>query len=335
MKQKAILFLMAALGWLLLCAATASAQEVVMLVKQARRIDVLIGGKPFTTYYFGSEEAKPYLQPLRSAQGTIVTRGFPVGNNIPKQHWHDPDIEPHQRPMYFAHGDIDGFSFWSEQVFAKQFYGDDHERFGRTVFQKLEEAKSGPSSGEIRAVFNLMDDHGKALGEEAQNYVFRGGAGTRTIDCQFVIHANHGPVKMGDTKEGTFAIRVIKDLNSPPGHMVNSNGRMGEKQIWGKRANWVDYYGKVGGEDLGIAIFDSPHSFRHPTYWHARAYGLFAANPFGIREFMNDPSKDGSYTIPAGQSLTFRYRVLIHHGDYKQAGIAQAYQHYAAEEDAR
>ena len=335
MKQKTIVFVTALLGCWLLCGATASAQEAVALVKHPHRIDVVIGGKPFTTYYFGSEEAKPYLQPLRSARGTIVTRGFPVGNQIPKQHWHDSSIEPHQRPMYFAHGDIDGFSFWSEQVFAKQFYGDDHERFGRTVFQRLEDAQSGPSSGEIRAVFNLLDDQGKVLAEETQDYVFRGGPDTRTIDCQFVIHANHSPVKMNDTKEGTFAIRVIKDLDSPPGHMVSSNGGVGEKQIWGKRANWVDYYGKVGNEELGIAIFDSPHSFRHPTYWHARAYGLFAANPFGIREFMNDSGKDGSYTIPAGQSLMFRYRVLIHHGDYKQAGVAPAYRQYAAEEDAR
>ncbi|MGH9433833.1 MAG: PmoA family protein [Terriglobia bacterium] len=336
MKHKAILLLMASLGCLLLCAATARAQEAVTLVKHAYRVDVLIGGKPFTTFYFDPAEAKPYLQPLRSAQGTIVTRGFPVGNEIPKQHWHDPDIEPHQRPMYFAHGDIDGVSFWSEQVFAKQFYGkNDHERFGRTVFQRLEEAASGPRSGQIRALFDLVGDHDKVLGEETQSFVFSGGPGTRTIDCQFVIHANHGPIKMGDTKEGTFAIRVIKDLDSPPGHMISSNGGVGEPQIWGKRANWVDYDGKVGDEELGIAILDSPRSFRHPTYWHARAYGLFAANAFGLREFLRNPSKDGSYTIPAGQALTFRYRVLIHHGDYKQARVAQAYQQYAGEEGAR
>jgi Family of unknown function (DUF6807) len=88
----------------------------------------------------------------------------------------------------------------------------------------------------------------------------------------------------------------------------------------------------VDGQEVGIAIFDSPRSFRHPTYWHARAYGLFAANPFGLREFTNDPSQDGSYTIPAGKSLMFRYRVLIHQGDYKQAQIARAYRRYADEE---
>ncbi|HTV55975.1 MAG TPA: PmoA family protein [Terriglobia bacterium] len=309
------------------------AQEQVAIIRHPHSIDVLIGGKPFTTYYFGPQEAKPYLQPLRTAHGTILTRGFPVGNEIPRAHWHDPNIEPHQRPMYFAHGDIDGFTFWAEKVFAR-FYGHEAERYGRTVFERLDAAKSGRHSGAIRARFNLVapDDH--LLGEETQSYVFQGGPDRRIIDCEFIIYASHGPIRMGDTKEGTFAIRVTKQLDSPPGHMISSNGGVGEPEIWGKRAAWVDYYGQVNGEEAGIAIFDSPHSFRHPTYWHARAYGLFAANPFGLREFTHNPSDDGSYTIPAGKSLVFRYRVFIHHGDYRQAGVAKAYQEYVASERA-
>jgi hypothetical protein len=307
------------------------AQEPITLVRHPHSIDVLIDGKPFTTYYFGPQEAKPYLQPLRTARGTVVTRAFPIGNEIPRAHWHDPDIEPHQRPMYFAHGDIDGYTFWAEQAFAR-FYGHEPEKYGRTVFERLNEMKSGPKSGEIRARFNLVAPGNRVLAEETQSYVFHGGPNTRIIDCEFIIYADHGPVRMGDTKEGTFAIRVSPQLNSPPGHMVNSKGGVGEGQIWGKRADWVDYYGTVDGEEAGIAIFDSPRSFRHPTYWHARAYGLFAANPFGLREFTHNPNHDGSYTIPAGKSLVFRYSVLIHHGDYRQAGVAKAYEEYAAAE---
>ncbi|MGH9396321.1 MAG: PmoA family protein [Terriglobia bacterium] len=335
MKRKTVVSLLLFTLLFFACVGWANAQDPVVLKRRAHEIDVLIGGKPFTTYYFDPAQAKPYFQPLRSARGTVVTRGFPIGNKIPAEHVHDPSIEPHQRPMYFAHGDIDGVSFWVEQVFAKQFYPHESYGYGRTVIQQLPEAKSGHDSGAIAAKFNLVGPGDRILAEETQSYIFRGGPDTRTIDCQFVILANHGPVKMGDTKEGTFAIRVIKALNSPPGHMVNSKGGVGEKQIWGKRANWVDYYGKVGGEEVGIAIFDSPRSFRHPTYWHARAYGLFAANPFGIREFTNDPHQDGSYTIAAGKSITFRYRVLIHHGDARQARIAEAYRQYAAEENAR
>jgi Methane oxygenase PmoA len=317
----------------LLAVSRGLAQDPVELVRHAHSIDVLIDGKPFTTYYFAPQEAKPYLQPLRTADGIVVTRGFPVGNEIPRQHWHDPNIEPHQRPMYFAHGDIDGFTFWAEEAFAR-FYGHETEKYGRTVFQQLLQVESGQHAGKIRARVNLVAPVDRVLAEEMQKYVFRGGPDTRIIDCEFIIRADHGPVRMGDTKEGTFAIRVAPQLNSPPGHMVNSNGGVGESQIWGKRADWVDYYGIVNGEKAGIAIFDSPRSFRHPTYWHARAYGLFAANPFGLREFTHNPNDDGSYTIPAGKSLLFRYRVLIHHGDYRQAGVAKAYQEYARSERA-
>ena len=315
-------------GAVLISSVMYAAGENVELQREATHINVLIGGKPFTTYYFDPKVAKPYFMPLRSAEGTIITRGFPIGNSVPPEHLHDPNLEPHQRPMYFGHGNIDGIDFWGEALFPKW---SDGTVFGRTELAKIEESKGGPDSGAIRALFHLVGPSGRIIADESQSFTFRGDSQTRIIDCEFTIIANHGAdVTMGDTKEGSFAIRVVKELYSPPGHMVNSNGGVGEKQIWGKRANWVDYYGKVGAEEVGVAIFDSPKSFRHPTYWHARSYGLFAVNPFGIREFTGDPNQDGSWTIPQGKTLTLRYRVLIHHGDYKQAHIAEAYQQYAA-----
>jgi hypothetical protein len=111
--------------------------------------------------------------------------------------------------------------------------------------------------------------------------------------------------------------------------MLNSEGKVGVKEIWGKRASWVDYSGEVEGESLGIAIFDNPANVKHPTYWHARDYGLFAVNPFGEHDFYNDRKRDGSVTIAKGEALTFRYRVVIHHGDAAEAQIAAAYQSYS------
>ena len=305
-----------------------AADASVQLQREANQINVIIGGKPFTTYYFNPAVAKPYFMPLRSAQGTIITRGFPIGNTVPPEHEHDRNLEPHQRPMYFGHGNVDGIDFWGEALWPKW---SDGTVFGRTVLDKIEQVQAGADSGAIRALFRLVGPKGRVIADESQAFVFRGDQDTRMIDCEIIITANHGAdVTMGDTKEGSFAIRVVKELYSPPGHMVNSEGGVGEKQIWGKRASWVDYYGKVADEELGVAIFDSPKSFRHPTYWHARGYGLFAVNPFGIREFTGDNNKDGSWAIPLGKSLTLRYRVFIHHGDYKQAHVAEAYQRYAA-----
>jgi len=307
------------------------ADHQVEIKRQGYTIDVSIGGKPFTTYYFDPAIAKAYLQPLRSAQGTIVTRGFPIGNTVPEAQSHEDSFEPHQRPLYFAHGDIDGLDFWGEETFQKFYGGEAKHPYGRMVFQKLDEMRGGPDSGTIRAEFDLVGPDKRPIASETQTFAFSGDDPSRTIDCEFVIQANHGPVDFGDTKEGTFAIRVAPELDSPPGHMVDSNGAEGEQSIWGTQADWVDYYGSVEGELLGIAILDSPQSFRHPTYWHARAYGLFAANPFGLSYFKKDLKQNGSWSIRQGGSIRFRYRVLIHHGDYKQAHVAEAYQRYAQE----
>ena len=316
-----------------LCALALAADKPVELKQHANQIEVLIGGKPFTTYYFGPEAPKPYLHPLRSAQGTIVTRGYPMVKDIPGED-HD---HPHHRGMFFAHGDVNGIDFWGEGSLSKaaqtargQFYASRELPHGRTVFRKLEEIRSGPDSGAIRADFDLVGPDGKTIGSETQAYTFRGDESTRMIDCEFTTRADQArPIKMGDTKEGTFAIRVAKPLDSPPGHMANSDGGVGEKSIWGKRADWVDYFGKVGSETVGIAIFDNPANPKHPTYWHARGYGLFAVNPFGEHDYYNDKTRDGSITITPAGSLTLGYRVLIHHGDPTEANLAEAYRRYA------
>jgi len=304
--------------------------QAVRFVRAANTVQVFIGGKAFTTYYFDPATAKAYLQPLRDARGIVVTRAFPVGDTIPADHEHDPSLEPHQRPLYFAHGDIGGYDFWTEEVFTKYYGHAASSRWGRVVFRSVDEMRGGPDSGTIRATFDLVGANQKPIGEETQQFTFQGDAHSRVIDCEFDIHANHGVLKMGDSKEGTFGIRVAPELDAPRGHMVNSEGAEGEPQIWGKRATWVNYDGVIDGQSLGITIFDNPQSFRHPTYWHARGYGLFAANPFGTKEFTRDPARDGSYTIPAGQSVRFKYRVLIHEGNYKEARVAERYQQYAA-----
>jgi hypothetical protein len=302
--------------------------EPVKLTRHGSAIDVTIGGSPFTTYNFAPEYSKAFLQPLRDPHGIIVTRGIQVGNVIPPEHEHDPALEPHQRAMYFAHGDIDGNSFWIEEAFSKYYKHDAAVKYGRMVFRTLDQMQSGPSSGIIRATYDLEGPDHKPFAQETQEYKFSGDKEQRVIDCDFVIKAGTQPVHFGDTKEGTFGIRLTPELDAPKGSMVNSEGGHGEAQVWGKRANWVD--GVIDGQELGVAVLDAPDSFRHPTYWHARGYGLLAANPFGLSYFLNDPKQNGGYTLPAGKTVKFRYRVLIHDGSYKDAHIAEKYTQYAA-----
>jgi hypothetical protein len=141
---------------------------------------------------------------------------------------------------------------------------------------------------------------------------------------------------LGDTKEGTMAIRLAESMRlkpnkhyegKPTGHIVNSEG-VKDGATWGKRAAWVDYYGPINGKTYGVAIFDHPDNPRYPTWWHVRDYGLFAANPFGIHDFEKKPAGTGNMTVPAGDSVTFRYRFIIHSGDQDAAGISGLYREY-------
>jgi hypothetical protein len=311
-----------------LCSALLTAASV-QLKQGDKQIDVIIGGQPFTTYYFGGLTAKPYLMPLRTASGIVISRSFPVGNEISPADVKSPSFEPHQRPLYFAHGDIDGLDFWAEQAFSKYYHEHGPHPYGRMTFVKMEQL----TSSLLRARFNLLAPGGRPIAEETQTYEFRGDDRTRIIDCDFVVYANEGPVVFGDTKEGTFAVRLGPELSAPHDHMINSNGAKGEPAIWGKQADWVAYTGTVSGKPVTVAAFDSPKSFRHPTTWHARAYGLVAANPFGLREFTKDENKDGSWTVPEGKSLTFRYRVLIYDGELSPAQLAEFYRQYEKDEN--
>jgi hypothetical protein len=305
-----------------------SASEVV-LKRVDDSVEVTVGGQPFTTYYFGEVVAKPYLMPLRTTSGLVVSRPFPVENNVTPEERKSPSFEPHQRPLYFDHGNINGLNFWAEKAFTRYYSPRIQQPYGRMSLIKIETMAAGPDEGTVRARFSLLDPSSRPIGEETQTFRFRGDDHTRTIDCEFVVWANHGPITFGDTKEGTFAVRLGPDLSAPHDHMLNSNGGRGERAIWGKPADWVDYSGTVHGKAVSIAVFDSPESFRHPTTWHARAYGLLAANPFGLREFDKDDTKDGSWTVPEGKSIIFRYRVLIHDGELTALQLADLYKKYA------
>ena len=114
------------------------------------------------------------------------------------------------------------------------------------------------------------------------------------------------------------------------GHIVNSAGDK-DKDTWGKRAAWCDYYGPVNGRTNGVAIFEHPSNPKYPTWWHVRDYGLFAANPFGVHDFEKKPEGAGDITVPAGQDFTLKYRFFFHAGDTEQAEIQQVYEDYMKE----
>src|SRR5579884_818831 len=306
-------------------AAAASAQ--VRVARDGDRIAVDVEGKPFTALYIaGADTTKPYLHPIRAASGVIVTRRYPMEAV-------DGELrnEKHQRGLWFSHGDVSGIDFWDNEA----SYTTPNRGF--IVLDRVVQLTNGAKSGSLEANFNWMDPNGQPLIAESRKMVFYSDPALRIIDVDIALKALK-TVTFKDTKEGTFGIRLAAGLEGPTrnapatpkrtGVIVNSNGAKGEPNCWGKRANWVDVSGEVEGEKLGVAVFEHPENPRHPTYWHVRAYGLLAANIFGVSAFERNPALNGSRTLEPGETMRFRYRVLIHPGDAQSVNIAGLYDTY-------
>jgi hypothetical protein len=295
--------------------AVAAAAAEVTAERSAGGVVVKIDGQLFTEYLIRSGN-KPILWPVLGPTGKPMTRAYPMGNVAGETKDH-----PHQRSIWFTHGDVNKISFW-----------DQSSKAGRIVHREFVTVAGGPTAVIVTRNDWLGPDGKKQL-EDQRTLRFGLIGEARWIDFDITLEASAGAVRFGDTKEGSFGVRVAESLAVDAkrgGTIVNSQGQQ-DADAWGKRAPWVDYFGPVDHETLGIAILNHPSSFRFPTFWHVRTYGLYAANPFGDRSFTSRPGDDGSYRLPAGEKLALRYRLLFHRGDWRQARIAQLYADYARE----
>ncbi len=292
------------------------------LEQHDRGVTVKLDGELFTEYLIKSGP-KPILWPIIGPTGKPMTRAYPMEKVEGEKHDH-----PHHRSFWFTHGDVNGVDFWSE--------GDD---CGTSVHREYRKVESGPQ-GRIVAVVDWLGPDGKRVLEGERTYTFRTIGDHRVIDFDITLRASDGPVKFGDTKEGTFGVRVPTAIDSErrgQGEIVNAEGdssRSGSPAYagWGKPAPWVDYHGPINGEVVGVAILNHQQSSRYPTRWHVRPYGLFAANPFGLHEFPKVPGTGGEHLLAAGESLTLRYRVIFHRSNATDAEISKRFSDYSAEQ---
>ena len=287
----------------------------VKITEGENKVTVEINGKLFTEYCYKGEQ-RPYFYPLIGPTGVSITRNWPMKDGENEEHDH-----PHQRSLWYAHGSINGVDFWTEG-----------ERNGNTVHDKFLKIESGKDVGIIQSQNMLIAADGKLICTDTRTHKFYNLPDAKMVDFEITFHASEGQVVLGDTKEGSMALRLAPTmrLEGPvaQGHIINSEG-IKDKPAWAKRASWVDYYGPLNGEIVGVAMFDNPQNPKHPTWWHVREYGLFAANPFGVSDFENKPKGTGNITIPEGESLTFKYRIYIHKGDQEQGKVAERYKEYA------
>lgn len=332
-------------GWILLEARTEPADRVLALAEQRHvwddmlakaqasagarpqggvkieesdgKLTVTVNGKLFTEYRF-KEQYRPFFYPVIGPTGAPVVRHYPMNPDLDKGG--DKPDHPHHKSLWFTHGAVNGVDFWADGK-------------GKIIHDKFLEVSSGPKVGVIKSQNKWVAPDGTITCTDTRTHRFYNTPDRQMMDFEVTIHASNGQVTMGDTKEGSMAIRLAPTMRLKgkvgQGHIVNSEG-VTDGSTWGKRAAWVDYYGPVEGGVVGVAIFDHPDNPRHPTWWHVRDYGLFAVNPFGIHDFEKKPAGTGDLVIPAGQSVTFKYRFYFHKGDQVQGKVADHYQEYVA-----
>lgn len=277
-------------------------------------LEITCNGKLVTRYIF-SGAAKPFLYPIHAQTGVPMTRAFPM-----EQREGESTDHPHQKSLWFTHGDVNGVDFWAEG-----------ESKGRIVHREFSDISGGRVGTFLVTRNEWRAPDGKVVCTDIREIGIYDVGDLRLIDFTITVHAGDQPVRFGDTKEGTFGIRIptSMELRRGKGAILTAEGKR-DKEAWGTRAVWCQYSGDIGGEVYSISVFDHPGNPHHPTYWHVRDYGLFAANPFGWRDFLNNPSADGSFTIPAGGQQTFRYRVILTKGALPAERLNALYQPFAA-----
>ncbi|HLJ55167.1 MAG TPA: PmoA family protein [Chthonomonadaceae bacterium] len=289
----------------------------VILFCEHGALNILLGDEVVTRYVYADVPARPYFYPLFAPGQTPVTRAYPM---YPDARGETRD-HPHHRSLWIAHGEVNGIDNWSEQP-----------GHGFTRHEAFEQIDIGFVAGSFTARSLWTTPAGDPiLTERLAVTAWVGGEDLRLLDFDIRLEATHGDVLFGDTKEGgILSVRVASELDVPrTGRITNVFGGIDESECWGRAAHWCDYSGAVGGSPVGIAVMDHPHSFRYPTHWHVRNYGLMTANPFGYTAYTGG-IKEGSYTLRICESLRFRYRVAVHRGSCADADIGGRYLDFVA-----
>jgi hypothetical protein len=288
---------------------------------------------------------KPVLYPIRTARGTLVTRGFPLDPRPGERVDH-----PHHVGLWFNYGDVNGIDFWNN---AEGLPPDRAAKMGTIVHRAVERTAGGAGRGELEVSSDWTMPDGSVVLRERTRYVFTAGPDWRAIDRITTLTAGDKRVSLTDNKEGVLGLRVARALEEPTdkaevftdaqgrptavptldnkgvtGVYLSSEGKKGGA-VWGTRGRWTVLQGTVEGESVTLGILDHPGNPGFPTYWHARGYGLFAANPLG-QAALSDGKDRLDFALAPGASTTFRHRILVASGTLTPAQVEARYQEFAA-----
>jgi hypothetical protein len=286
--------------------------QAVTIVPKGENLGIFLDGQLFTEYRV-DVGSKPFLDRLVGPTGASYTRAYPMREVAGEDRDH-----PHQRSFWFTHGDVDGVDFWSEQG-----------NHGRIRERSRDTIESGPVVGRLRTTNEWVAPDGRIVLLDQRVLTIYRYHTRRYVDFEIELRAPSKAVTVGDTKEGMFGLRVASSMDvdkKTGGRILNAEGRR-DTEAWGQASPWVDYSGPVDGRMVGITVLNHPTSFRHPTTWHVRGYGLFAANPFGWRDF--GLKQAGEYRLQPDEVLRLRYRIVLHDGEGDPKETAALYKAYA------
>jgi len=301
-------------------ASTSYPAEDISFTQAENKIDVMCGEKLITSYLYDDKLTKPILYPMKSPSGLVITRGFPF-ETIPGE----STDHPHHTGLFFTYDKVNRDGFWNNTTSPPQI-----------KHVKTTQTKSGGGTGTLSVVLHWVSRKGNVLLEEKRDMVFSAEPNQYTVDFNIVLTAQNEKVVFGDTKEGMFAIRVADWLREEggTGEYLNSEGAKQESSVWGRRAKWLRLEGQKDGKTIGIAIFNHPDGVNYPTYWMARGYGLFSANPLGQHHFqkatgMKNP-QPLNLTLRPGESAVFRFRILLYEGSRTTEELGYCFNNFCA-----
>lgn len=298
--------------------AAAQAPPVAVELVPDRAI-ITAAGQPFAEYRFHSGH-QPVIGPIHGPDGQAMTRQYPLGEKLASE----KDDHPHHRSLWFNHGSVNGLDFWME---PKE--GDAGPQIKLRTIAVMDDEPADAKTC-IETTNDWLNGY-KKICEDDRHICFSADKWGRWIDFTVTLKASEGELVLGDTKEGSFGLRVPGefDVDAKRGGVIrNSHGQL-NGDAWGRSAEWVDYHGAIDGKPAGIVVFDMPDSFRHPARWHVRTYGLFAANPFGSADFPAGDAPQGEVRLAKGEELKLHYRVLFYSGERTAEQLAEIYREIA------
>jgi hypothetical protein len=294
-----------------------------------KKVTIYADDKIFASFLYPDTLEKPVLFDIHAANGTIVTRGFPL-NRQPGE----PNDHPHHIGLWLTFENVNGLDFWNNSFAIP---AEKKHAYGWIKTDRIIETTSG-AKGILSYHANWVNQQNDVLLEETTRFEIMGTATQRIINRITTLKANTD-VLFTDAKDGLLGIRVAHALQMPTdkdqeftddkgnvtvvkagtdsiakGNYLSSEGMLGDS-VWSTRARWCKMFGKMGKDSVSIVVIDHPKNPNYPTYWHARGYGLFAANPLGEKIFTNG-SKVKNLSLKKGESVTFRYRIIIDNGKH-------------------